>query len=195
MRTYKARLVSQSPYSQCRHYTEDDAPKLEKEQPADYEARTWRYRMHANKKGEVFIPPMAITRCLQDAAKFLSLKIPGKQNHTYTKHFDAGIMVVDPILLGVKRDKVPGESIYVPSSGTPGGAKRVTKIFGVVESWEGDAIIHVLDETITRDVLLRHLREAGNLIGIGRFRPRNRGYYGRFSVESFEEVAVAEAAE
>jgi hypothetical protein len=195
MRTYKARLISQSPYSQSRHYTEDEVPKLEKEQPADYEKRTWRYRMHASKKGEVFIPPGSITRCLQDAAKFLSLQIPGKGKQTYTKHFDAGIMVIDPIMLGVKRDEVPGESLFVPKDGKPGGGSRVTKTFGFIESWEGDAIIHVLDETITGDVLLRVLREAGNLIGIGRFRPRNRGYYGRFEVASFEEVSAAEAAQ
>ena len=30
------------------------------------------------------------------------------------------------------------------------------------------------------------LREAGKFIGIGRFRPRNNGYYGRFDVESVD---------
>lgn len=195
MKTYKATLKSRSPYSQSKHYTEDAVPKLEKERPDDYEKRTWRNRMHANKKGEVFIPPMAISRCLQDAAKFLSLQIPGKGKQTYTKHFDAGIMVVDPIPLGVQRDEVQGESLYVPTDGRPGGAKRCMKTFGVIESWEGEVTIHVLDETITGEVLRRVLDEAGNLIGIGRFRPRNRGYYGRFEVTRFEEISSAEAAE
>jgi hypothetical protein len=40
-----------------------------------------------------------------------------------------------------------------------------------------------LDETITRDVLERHLIDAGNFIGIGRWRPRMNGLYGRFNAE------------
>jgi hypothetical protein len=34
-------------------------------------------------------------------------------------------------------------------------------------------------------VLEHFLRVAGALIGIGRFRPENGGFYGRFTVESF----------
>jgi len=51
-------------------------------------------------------------------------------------------------------------------------------------------VFHVIDETVTRDVLAQHLAEAGKLIGIGRFRPRNNGYYGRFNVTSLEEIDV-----
>jgi hypothetical protein len=44
----------------------------------------------------------------------------------------------------------------------------------------------VLDETITQDVFAEHLTEAGRFIGIGRFRPRSNGYYGRFTVEKLD---------
>ena len=30
------------------------------------------------------------------------------------------------------------------------------------------------------------LNQMGNIIGVGRFRPRNNGYYGRFVVESID---------
>ena len=46
----------------------------------------------------------------------------------------------------------------------------------------------VLDETITEDVFLNHLTQAGQFIGIGRFRPRNNGFYGRFAVDKVEWV-------
>ena len=186
MKTYKARLKSKSPYSQSRHYTVD---KLEKESPADYERRTWRNRMHVTANGEVYIPPMALKNCLQDAAKFLSIQIPGKGKATYTKHFEAGVMVVDEILLGIKADDVVGEELFVPSDGKPGGGRRVEKVFPLIPSWEADVIIHVVDETITADVLKRHLDEAGTLIGMGRFRPRNRGFYGRFDVVSLKKAS------
>jgi hypothetical protein len=45
---------------------------------------------------------------------------------------------------------------------------------------------HILDDVISPDVFEQHLKDAGNFIGIGRFRPRNNGYYGRFSVKSIK---------
>lgn len=44
----------------------------------------------------------------------------------------------------------------------------------------------ILDEIITEEVFREHLADAGSFIGIGRFRPRNNGFYGRFLVESVD---------
>lgn len=184
MKTYIASIKGTSPYSQSKHY---DVPRLEKEGPDAYEKRTWRNRMHVDESGYVTIPPMAFKNCLSDAAKFLSMQIPGKGKATYTKHFEAGVMVIDQVPLAIKAEDVKPESLFVPPSGKRGDGKRVTKIFPFIPpGWEGKVTIHVIDETITGDVLRQHLDEAGRLIGIGRFRPRNNGFYGRFSVTSFE---------
>lgn len=188
MKSYEVSLKSKSPYSQSRHYSDAEVPKLEKEGADAYERRTWRHRMHRDASGEVFIPPMALKNCLAEAAKFLSIQIPGKGKATYTKHFEAGIMVMDPIMLGVQADAVPGEELFVPADGKRGSGRRVTRVFPLISSWTGSTIVHVIDETITDDVLRAHLIEAGNLIGMGRFRPRNNGYYGRFSLVSMAEV-------
>jgi hypothetical protein len=186
MKTYLAKITGISPYSQSRHH---ETEHLDKEASDAYELRTWRERMHVDEHGEVFIPPMSLKNCLAEAAKFLSVPIKGKGTATYTKHFEAGIMVVDPIGLGIKGQDVPREALFVPSDGRRGGGKRVTRFFGRIDHWGGEVEIKVLDETITKDVLELHLREAGSLIGIGRFRPRNNGYYGRFRVESLEQVS------
>lgn len=183
MATAIATLRSISAYSQSRHYT---TPKLEKESARDYEERTWRDRLHTNKVGEVFIPPMSFKNALSEAAKFLGIQIPGKGKSTYTKHFEAGVLVVDPLALGVRKDDVPGEWLFVPSDGVRGSGKRVDKCFPVIHQWGGQVTFHVLDETITKDVFLHVLTEAGKFIGIGRFRPRNNGFYGRFAVDKLE---------
>lgn len=120
--------------------------------------------------------------CIAECAKFLSAQIPGKGKATYTKHFEAGVLVMDGLVLPDKRDDVKGEWLFVPSDGRPGGGSRVAKCFGVIPSWKGEVTFHVLDETITEPVFRHHLEEAGRFIGIGRFRPRNRGFYGRFKV-------------
>ena len=36
------------------------------------------------------------------------------------------------------------------------------------------------------DVFEDHLKEAGNFIGVGRFRPRMNGFYGRFKVDKID---------
>lgn len=94
MRTAVATLKSLSPYSQSRYYQTE---KLPREIARDYEARTWRDRMHSMPEpdGRVFIPPMAFKNCLSEIAKFLGEQIPGKGKSTYTKHFEAGILVTD----------------------------------------------------------------------------------------------------
>lgn len=180
MKIATAKLKSVSPYSQSRHY---DVPKLNKEIMKDYEKRTWRERLHVNDNGNVYIPPMAFKNCLAEAAKFLARQIPGKGKSTYTKHFEAGVLAIEPLVLPVKKDDVPGEWLFLPADGKRGSGKRVDKCYPVIREWSGDVPFHILDETITEDVFLEHLMEAGRFIGIGRFRPRNNGFYGRFSVE------------
>jgi hypothetical protein len=185
MKKYRATIRGISPYSQSRYHGE---PELEKEGKDDYERRTWRKRMHVDERGHVFIPPMAFKNCLSESAKFLSLQIKGKGKATYTKHFEAGVMVIDSVTLPIKADEVPGEELFVPSDGKRGGGSRVKRTFPRIDKWGGEFDIYVTDETITKDVLHKHLVEAGSLIGIGRFRPRNNGFYGRFAVDGLEEV-------
>jgi hypothetical protein len=170
-----------SPYSQSKHHT---TAKKERELPKDYEERTWRERMHVNKDGYVFIPPMAFKNCIAEIAKFLSVQIPGKGKSTYTKHFEAGILVTEEVLLPFKKADVQGEWLFLPSDGKRGSGTRVDKCYPVIPEWKATVVFYVLDQIITEDVFTDHLNKAGQFIGIGRFRPRNNGFYGRFRVLS-----------
>ncbi len=188
MITATATLKSVSPYGQSRYHGTE---KLEKEGHNDYEKRTWRNRLHVNTDGHVFIPPMAFKNCLAEAAKFISQQIPGKGKATYTKHFEAGVLVTEPLVLPEKKDAVDGLELFVPADGRRGGSKRVMKTFPVIQQWAGEVTFSVFDETITEDVFRYHLEQAGKFIGIGFFRPRNNGYFGRFEVEAVEWVKAA----
>lgn len=183
MRTVIAALESVGPYSQSKE--KDNAfPRGQKETAADHEKRTWRERSHYDPKTRrIFIPPMAFKNCLSEAAKFLSVQIPGQGKATYTKHFEAGILVLEGIQLQTAVDEVEGEWQFVPADGRRGGSKRVFKCFPVIREWAGDLTIYVMDDVITGDVLKYHLEQAGTFIGVGRFRPRNNGIYGRFRVK------------
>lgn len=180
------KLVSASPYSQSRRIT---TPRNERETADEHEKRCWRDRIHATKDGQVYIPPMCFKHCLDEAVKRLSISIKGRGKATYAKVFQAGQLVVDPLLLGIQAEDVEGEWLFVPADGVPGSGKRVDKCFPLIPEWSGVVEYLILDDLITQDVFERGIKAAGQIVGVGRFRPQNRGYYGRFDAEvvSWEE--------
>lgn len=180
MKTAIAHLKSVSPYSQSKHI--DPTLKKDKESAKDFEARCWKERLHVDKEGWVFVPPTAFKNCLSEAAKYLSIQIPGKGKSTFTKHFESGVLVVEGLQLPVKKEDVKGTWLFLPSDGKRGGGKRVEKCMPTIPEWEGKVQFLVLDETITEEVFTHVITEAGKFIGIGFFRPRNNGFWGRFEV-------------
>lgn len=186
MITATVKLKSVSPYSQSRYHA---TPKEAKESHADYENRTWKEKGHYDQTtGEMFIPPMSLKLALDDAAKRTGKQIPGKGKATFTKHFVSGVMCMDPVAIGYTRETVSKWTGMMDSTGKKGsaGGTRVERSFPDVPKWTGTAIFHILDETITKDVFREMLEECGKFIGLGRFRPQNGGFYGRFAVEEIK---------
>jgi hypothetical protein len=186
MKSAIVHLAGVSTYSQSKHYSEAEVPKEKGENADAYERRTWRYRMHVTNDGHVQIPGTQIGNAIKDAAQYLSLKVKGKGQATWTKNFRAGIMVPDGIVLPVLAKDVPGEELFVPANGKKGGGSRVPKVFPRIDDWGGEVIVYIFDDTITEEVFAEVLATAGKLVGIGRFRPANGGFYGRFHVESIQ---------
>lgn len=183
MKIATCRLESISPYSQSRYH---ETPHLNKELPDAYRDRTWREFLHYDANGQVYIPPMAFKNCLSEIAKFLSMKVPNAGKTTYTKHFEAGILVIDHSFLGIHKDEVEPERLFLPSDGRRGSGKRVVKIYPLIREWKTTTTVYITDDIITEEVFRYHLEQAGTFIGIGRFRPRNNGFYGRFRIAKFE---------
>lgn len=180
MITVTVKIKGTTPLSQGRYH---ETEKLEKESHDAYEKRTWPKKLHVDNVGQVFIPPTAFKNCLSEAAKYLGKQIPGKGKRTYTKIFESGVAVNDPVFIGVHVDDVEEERLFVPSDGIRGSGKRVMKSFPIIRSWNGTVTVHILDHTITQDVFIEHLIAAGQFIGVGTFRPANNGYFGRFEVD------------
>jgi hypothetical protein len=194
LRTFNAEIEGASPISFSRHYDTLSVPRLtDKESPDAYEIRTWRNRLHINKDGHVYVPPTCIKASLVSTARFLSIRIPGKNQATYTKNFEQGLLVTEPMLLlqpsgnngdlkPVLASEVPFETFFVPSDGKKGGGKRVRKNFPAIYTWAGIAKIVVLDDTIPNEIFGRVFVECGRFNGWGRFRPQTGGFYGRFTI-------------
>lgn len=174
-----ASLESVSPYSQSRAFI---TKKDRNETHEDFEKRIWKERCHTDENGQLYIPPMAFKNSLSDAAKYKSMPIPGKGKSTYTKHIEAGVACMEPVPLGIQVEDVEGEWLHVPSDGRRGGGSRVWKCFPLIRKWSGQVQYLVLDDLVTPEIFETHLVDTGQFIGIGRFRPRNNGFYGRFKV-------------
>lgn len=196
MKTAIYKIKSISPYSQSRLHGK---PKLNKEQPDAYEKRTWIDKAHFGEDGEMFIPPMAFKQAIDETGKRLG-KIPGKGMATYTKHFKGGVLISDPVPLGVTRKEIDKDSAqladdpnmtatkyswggYCNSDGKRGSGTRVFRRFPEVKEWQSELKIYIFDEILTETEITTALTEAGSFVGVGRFRPENGGYYGRFSAE------------
>lgn len=188
MKIFIASLASVSPYSQSRKY-EREYPRQDKETHDDYEVRTWRHRMHVTNDGHVFIPATQFKEAFVECAQYLSIQIPGKGKATYTKHFKAGLLISEGIILPTKADDVQGEWLSLDAQPGSGRGGRVWRCMPRIDAWEGDLTIHVLDETVTADILRYVIEQAGAFTGIGRFRPINGGFYGRWRLVELVEVS------
>ena len=201
MKTVKIGLKSISPYSQSRIVAVEALPSESKD---DYERRNWRHRIHADSEGGVYIPPMCFKKTLDSAAKYSALQIPGKGKATYTKCVESGVLIFDPLPLNVDRDQVEGEWLFLDANGKKGkqSSGRVQRCMPKIDHWEGELTVRVIDETVLNmhpvrksiTVLQFFFEQAGALIGVGRFRPENGGFYGRFLVTSFRVVEESDEA-
>ena len=164
-----------------------DTAQLEGEDKQAMEERIWKDRFWCDRAGTLLVPQMAIKNSLVDAAQYLGEKIAGRGNKTWTGKFAAGILVLDPMSLGVTKDALEAEWLMVP--GTPGKGKRgtgsrVKKCFPRLTEWGGAAEVYIADEDITEKAFTLYMETVGKFVGWGRFRPDNRGFYGRFEVVS-----------
>jgi hypothetical protein len=193
MKLLYVKLKSVAPYSQSKFYEKE----MEQGESADdHYRRTWRNHLHVDKDGVVVMPANGLKNCLSEAAKFLSIGVPGKGKATYTKNFEAGVLVVKNPSLGIKKEDVEYEALFLPSDGKRGGSKRVMKYYPVIPEWQTEVEYVVVDETVlqtsmkdkNKTVFQEVLEGAGQYIGLGRWRPRNNGIYGRFDVVSIQQT-------
>lgn len=183
MRTCKVTIESISPYSQSQMH---DAPKLDRESHEDYETRTWLEKCTTDDKGNVCIPGMAFKQAIDTAAYKLGMKVDGRRGATFKGFFASGFMCNGDVPIGIHKDKAVKVTINANADGVRGSGKRVKRSFPVFPKWNGIAEFTIVDDIITPDVFEAHVKAAGAIVGIGRFRAEKGGTNGRFKPTKFE---------
>ena len=176
-----------SPYSQsAKHQT----PFLDRESHDDFDIRTWRKKCTINKDGQVSIPAMAFKQAIDNAAYKLGEKIPGRKGAGYKAFFASGFFCDADVPISNGKPIKPEDAVCVLISanadGKRGSGSRVPRRFPSFPKWSGVAEFTILDDVITQDVFERHVKAAGMVTGIGRFRPEKGGTNGRFRPTKFE---------
>ena len=175
-------FTGMAPYSASRAHEE---PKLKGETAADYEERTWRHKAHVE-NGQVYIPPMAFKMAMDRAAKVSGKQIPGKGKATYTKFFEAGVLVLDKVFIAPE-NAIQCERVHANADGVRGSGKRVWRKFPRIDpaDWSGVCRFTILAPEITAEVFEEIARAAAIGVGVGRFRPERGGFFGRFDPTRF----------
>ena len=175
----KCYLKGASPLSFGRRY-EDERPK--DVDPWEHEVKTWRERVHTNSDNECIIPALMLKGALVSVAKLLGDKIKGSSGQKYWKPLKAGVIAENDIPLGIKKDELEYEDVYVTQRG-----QQIRRRFPIIREWEGWITFTVVpDSIVTQKKFAEYLNLAGQMAGIGRYRPPNGGTYGKFTVEKIE---------
>lgn len=156
----------------------------------EFEKRVWKERCNVREaghpdEGHIYVPGQAFKGCLASGARYMSEKIKGKGNATWTKHFYSGVHCDDGLSLVETLETVSSINLFVPSDGKKGSSAKVWKTFPVIQSWAGDVKFQIVDSQIQEEVFERYLQYAGLNIGVGRWRPENGGSNGMFKVTNF----------
>lgn len=176
-----------SPYSQS---AEHEVPFLDRESHEDRDIRTWRQKCTVNKDGQVCVPAMALKQSIDTSAFKLGEKIPGRRGATFKSFFASGFFCDGDVPISNGKPLTPNDAscvkISAHSTGKRGSGSRVPRRFPQFDRWHGVAEFTIVDDVITEAVFEAHVRAAGIIVGIGRFRPENGGTNGRFKPVKFE---------
>jgi len=185
MRIATIQIKGITPYSQSKAIQSE---KKKDESHDDFDKRVWREHLHTDADGNVVLPAVAIGLGIANTAAYLSKggELKKKGNATWSENFRCGLAVAKSPSIGITADEIEAERVYCNADGKRGSGKRVWRTFPMAYDWEATVIVHILDDTIPVDVFERVIEQWGIVNGIGRYRPQNGGYLGRFVVEKCE---------
>lgn len=180
MRVATVKIKGLTPYSQSKALQSE---KSKDETYDDFDRRIWKEHMHVNDAGDVFIPPVSITQGMAAAASYLGKggELKKIKSSTWAQNFACGLAVGKGPALN--HEGARPERVYCHADGKRGSGSRVWRTFPIFDEWSAVLTIHIMDDTIPEDVFVKVLHAFGLFIGIGRGRPQNTGYLGRFTIE------------
>ena len=183
MRVATVEIKGLTPYSQSKALQSE---KKKEETHDDFDGRVWREHIHHDEAGNVVIPATCIGLGLATSASYLGKtgELAKKGQATWAENIRCGLAIAASPKIGKTVDDARPERVYSNADGKRGSGKRVWRTFPIFDTWSATMVIHILDDNIPEAIFLKVVEAFGLFNGIGRYRPQNGGYLGRFVVES-----------
>lgn len=181
MQTFNVKIKGLTPYMQHRmddhkleQWEKQRGPIHERGEVSHEDAVRAEYHCYRNAEGKCFIPADQIRGSLIGAGSYVKAKVGGRSKSM--KVLVAAMFIVAP------------EQILIPDYDTIDKRSAVNRnIKGRVivvrpkwTAWEAEFQLQVYEDTITKETITQLFEYAGNLVGIGSFRPTNNGLFGRY---------------
>jgi hypothetical protein len=189
MKTYKVQIQGITPYMQHRM----DDQKLEQweklrgpihERPdiSHDDAVRAEYHCYRNSDGKCFIPPDQIRGSLITAGSYVKAKVGGRSK-------SMKILVAAMFMVSPEQIIIPDYDAIDKRSAVNRNIKgRVIVIRPKWSQWQADFELSVYEDSISKEQIAQLFEYAGNLVGIGSFRPTNSGLFGRFELTKLEPL-------
>lgn len=127
---------------------------------------------------ELYVPGIAIQRCLVNAAVYSK----GKGRASLQKQVAACVLITPEMCsLGVKNYEIDSRAVVVPA--TKGRILRHRPRF---DMWSTEFVIEYDTALLSENELRKIVDDAGSRVGLLDFRPEKKGPFGRFMVTSWE---------
>jgi hypothetical protein len=191
MKKFKVKIKGITPYMQHRmddqkleQWEKSRKHIIERPEVAKEDAVRAEYHCYRDEHDRCFIPAEQIRSALIGGGTFLKSKVGTRTKSM--KGIVAAMFMVNP------------ENIIMPdydaidkrSAVNKNVKARVITIRPKWTKWEASFILEVGENSITKETIIDLINSTGNYVGIGSFRPTNNGYFGRFQLDSIEEVAA-----
>jgi hypothetical protein len=138
---------------------------------AEEQAEIAAYRME---NGELFIPGVNVQRALISGAKYSK----GKGRSSLATVAAACLLITkEQLPLGCRKYVVDSRAVVVPA--TKG---RIVRHRPRLDEWSLSFELEYDSDLMSRDQVEMIVRDTGRRVGLGDFRPENKGMFGRFDL-------------
>jgi hypothetical protein len=189
MKAYTVKIKGLTPYMQ--HRMDDQKleqweklrrPIHERAEVGHEDAVRAEYHCYRNTDGRCFIPPDQIRGSLIGAGSYVKAKVGGRSK-------SMKILVAAMFMVSPEQILLPDYDAIDKRSAVNRNIKaRVIIIRPKWTTWEAEFTLSVYEDSISIDAIKQLFEFAGNLVGIGSFRPTNNGLFGRFELVSLKNL-------
>jgi hypothetical protein len=189
MKKFKVKIKGITPYMQ--HRMDDQkleaweklrGPIHERPEVSHEDAIRAEYHCYRNIDRQCYIPPDQIRGALINAGSYVKAKVGGRSKSM--KILVAAMFTIDEDQIMIPEY----DSIDKRSAVNRNIKGRVICIRPKWNTWGAEFTLSVYENSISKETVLQLFEYAGNLVGIGSFRPTNSGMFGRFEVTDIELI-------